>query len=270
MCSETPKAKCPVKTFPLPGFPQDIIDEILNRLGDDSDLRSLRACALASRSWSQPSRLNLFRTVTFTSRSADKWFRVFPVPEESPARYVRDLQVQIGWGDPVPGGFFEYVPRFTDVKGISLLGHMAPPSSLGPSSWKLPQSITSLTINSSVFTLVQIRDVMAQLPNLDNLTLMSSFVEVDRRELRGIGTVVKGRFGGKLKLCGEYVGKEVANMLLEIPSGLHFTEAIIHCTPECLPSAVRLAEACCKTLVKLSYPVAFSRESPPSLNPTKG
>ena len=184
------------------------------------------------------------------------------MPEESPACHVRDLNVEIGWIVPVPDEFFEYTPQFTNAESISLLGHMTPPSSLRPSSWKLPRFITSLTVNASVFTLLQVRDVMAQLPNLDDLTLMGSFVKVDRRELPGIGKAVKGRFGGKLKLGGDFVCEDVVNMLFVIPTGLHFTEAIFHCTPECLPSAVGIAEACCKTLVKLSYSVALPRESP--------
>jgi len=265
MCSETSKANLPtpVKTeiVIIPRIPQDLIDEILDHLAADSDFRALWDCVIVSNSWAKSCRPRLFHTVTFTSRDMDRWLKTFPVPEQSPACHVRDLCVEIGWTDPVPDKFFEYTPRFTDVKNISLSGHITPPSSLRPSSWKLPQSITSLTVNASVFTLVQVRDVMSQLPNLDDLTLMGSLVNVDRRELSGIGTCVKGRFGGKLKLCGEFVGEDVADMLLEVPSGLHFTEAIIHCTPECLPPAVRVAEACCKTLVKLSYPVVFTRKS---------
>ena len=34
------------------------------------------------------------------------------------------------------------------------------------------------------------------------------------------------------------------NMSLEIPTGLRFTEVGGHCARECLPLAVRLAEAC--------------------------
>ena len=265
MSSETPEVQrltsAGAKAVIIPRIPQDLMDEIPSHLAPDSDLRSLQACALVSRSWAQSCRRRLFHTISFASRDMDKWLmKTFPVPEESPARYVRDLHVGIGWSDPVPDKFFECTPQFTNVERISLLGHMAPPSSLRPSSWKLPRFITSLTVNASVFTLVQVRDVMTQLPNLNDLTLMGSFVKVDRRELPGIGKVVKGRFGGKLKLCGEYAGEDAANMLLEIPSGLHFTEVLIHHTPDYLPSAVRLAEACCKTVVKLSYPVVFSGE----------
>ena len=274
MCSETSETKRSTPAKPkaliIPRIPQDIVDEILDHLAADSDFRSLQVCALVSKSWTQFCRRHLFHTVSFASRDMDKWLKMFPVPEESPACHVRDLRVRVGWNDPVPDKFFEYAQQFTGAERIllTLLAHKILPSSPRPSSWKLPQFVTSLAINASVFTLVQVRDVMAQLPNLDDLTLMGSLIKVDRRELPGLGTVVKGRFGGKLKLCGEYVGEDVVNMLLEIPSGLHFTEVLIQCTPDHLPSAVRLAEACCKTVVKLLYLVAFRCKFHPS-SPTK-
>jgi len=46
-------------------------------------------------------------------------------------------------------------------------------------------------------------------------------------------------------------------MLLEIPTGLHFTEVQVLSTHECLLSTVMLAEACFQTLVKLAYTVSF-------------
>jgi len=53
------------------------------------------------------------------------------------------------------------------------------------------------------------------------------------------------------------------NMLLEIPTGLRFTEVEIRCFYECFSSAVRLVEACAKTLVKLSHTVVFDCKSHP-------
>jgi len=52
-------------------------------------------------------------------------------------------------------------------------------------------------------------------------------------------------------------------MLLEIPSGLGFTEVQIHCVQECLVPTVRLAEACGETLVKLLYTVTLHRKPHP-------
>jgi hypothetical protein len=51
-------------------------------------------------------------------------------------------------------------------------------------------------------------------------------------------------------------------MLLEVPTGLHFTELHIRGTHESFLPTVRLAEACCKTLVKLSYTVSIHGKSP--------
>ena len=101
---------------------------------------------------------------------------------------------------------------------------------------------------------------MAQLPNLDELLLSGPLDAIERRGLPGIGTVLRGRFGGKLLLTEGHADEGVINMLLEIPSGLRFTEVQIHCTHECLLPVVRLAEACNKTLVKLSYSVILHCE----------
>ena len=50
-------------------------------------------------------------------------------------------------------------------------------------------------------------------------------------------------------------------MLSEIPSGLRFTEVQIDCALGRLPSAVRFAKACGKTLVKVSHVVHSYSES---------
>ena len=151
MYSAAPEVKRPAsagaKAVIIPRIPQEIVDEIPGHLSTESNLRSLQTCALVSKSWAQSCRRRLFHTTFFTSRDVDRWLKTFPVPEESPACHVKHLQIKIGSSDRVPDEFFEYAPHFTNVKRISLLGHMEAPSSLRPSSWKLPQFITSLTIN---------------------------------------------------------------------------------------------------------------------------
>jgi len=76
---------------------------------------------------------------------------------------------------------------------------------------------------------------------------------------------LRGRFGGKLLLRNECADRNVMNMLLEVTSGLRFTRVHIRCTNECLPTTVRLVEACSKTIVKLSYMVTFHGKSHPLL-----
>ena len=248
----------------VPAIPHDIINEILDHLASDSDFRSIQACAHLSKSWVQPSRRHLFHTILLTPTGAREWLKMFPVREESPAHHVRDLRLQIGLDARIPEKFFESFPWFTDVDRMSFSGYGGLPLGYGgfsplrePSFWKLPRSVTSLTIWTGAVTLVQVRDIMAQLPNLDDLLLLG-FAEEDSRKLPGIGTVLKGRFNGRLMLGGSCADEDIINMLLEIPSGLRFAELDINCTRNLLPSpAVSLAEACGKTLMKLSHTVGL-------------
>jgi len=125
-----------------------------------------------------------------------------------------------------------------------------------PSSGCLPQSVTSLTINTNMVSLVQVRDIMGQLQNLDNLSLMGSLVGVPGRAPTGIGMAVRGRFCGELRLAEGYADEDVVNMLLEVPTGLHFTDVKVLGTRDCILSTARLAESCGKSLVKLLYTVS--------------
>ena len=161
----------------------------------------------------------------------------------------------------IPKALFEYTPWFTNAERITFLMDEGFWLLHIPSFWRLPQSVTSLTISGGMITLPQIQEVMVRLPNLDSLVLSGFPAPVDKSALVGIGTVLRGRFGGELQLLGAYAGRGVVDMLLEIPTGLHFTDVQVENTRECLLSAVKLAEACSETLAKLSYTISFHRES---------
>ena len=251
------------KTATVPRIPQEIIDQILDHLATNSDsFQLLRSCALVSKPWVPSCRRHLFHAILFSSVSVAKWLETFPVPEGSPAHHVKNLRFSIRKRDDVPERFFEYTPWFTNVKRIALLGDVNLLPLQTHSLWRLPQSATSLAIGAnSTVRLMQIRDVMSRLPNLDNLSLSASLVEVDRMTSLGIGTILKGRFSGKLRLRRGYAHGSTVDMLLEVPTGLHFAEVNIRTTHECLLSTVRLAEACAKTLVRLSYVVSIQCKS---------
>ena len=137
-----------------------------------------------------------------------------------------------------------------------------------PSFAKLPQSVTSLVVDTDIVTLFEIRDLMQQLPNLNGLTLSGCLCETNRDGLRGIGTVLSGGFSGQLRLfrLKRHAETDVMNMLLEVPTGLHFSEVHIISVFECLLPAVRLTEACGKSLVKFTYSVeVFGKYNPFSL-----
>lgn len=239
-------------------IPTEIIDEIFDNLiadsgsgdHDDSLQRSLRAYSLVSKSWVPSCRRHLFHTITFTSRNVARWLETFPVPEESPAWYVKDLRLSFGGHRGPPGEFFKHIPWFTNAEKMSVM----PFPSLGVSLYgKLPRSVTSLTIEEGEIDLVQMRDIMAHLPDLNDLILSGTIVVRCKKPLPGLGTVLKGRFGGELKIWEGYTGKELVDMLLEVPTGLHFTKLCVSGNPARLVQTVRLAEACCESLVSFSY-----------------
>ena len=260
------------ETIIIPRIPQEIADNILNHLSTDSDISSLRTCALVSRSWALSCRPHLFHTVLFNYLNIPGWLDAFPVPEESPARHVRNLGIQItGYGHGGLNRFLKYIPRFAGMKELTLWGHGGFELHQIPSLWKLPQSVTSLTIVTDALAFAEVRDIMVRLPNLDDLSLSGSLPTEelswspspspdegsseleDRDALPRIGTVMRGRFGGRLVLRDGYAGEEVMNMLSEIQTGFRFREMQLHSPRLHLPSTVRLVEACNKTLVKLLY-----------------
>jgi len=104
--------------------------------------------------------------------------------------------------------------------GVVPLGYGGLLLLLEPSLQKLPRSATSLTIVTAVVTPEQVRDIMAQLPNLDDLELSVFFAVTDQGELLRTGSVLNRRFGGRLILRSACVGEGTIEILLGIPSGL--------------------------------------------------
>jgi len=190
----------------------------------------------------------------------DRWFNTFPVPKKSPAHHVRALHISTNVIDLLPVKFFEHAPWFTNMRKLSLSGGEYWPGSRLPSQalWRLPESVTSLTFNASDGgTLVKIWEIVARLPNLDDLSLQGSFIQVNRDALLGIRTVPRGRFRGELVLRNVYDTGRGHMELLEILTGSLFSKVEIECAREYIPAVIRLVEACSKTIVKLSLDVRY-------------
>ena len=87
-----------------------------------------------------------------------------------------------------------------------------------------------------------------------------SFIAVGRKELVGIGTVLRGRFGGRMLLRDGYAGLDVINISLEIPSGLmRFTEIQISCIRDRLLLAVRPLETSRRILTSSCHTVPVDK-----------
>ena len=248
-------------------LPQEIIDEILGLLAPDPDASrryrySLRYCSVVCKSWVESCRRHLFCELYFDAERAWKWLQVFP--EHSPGHHVRRVDINLERSDPDLHKIIEHFHGFPKLKTVTVcrVGR-------GRSLWMsqfvgLPQFVTSLRLEEHSITLCQIRDVISQLPNLDDLHLTGALPVTDRNEVRGIGTTLTAKFCGRLEFCSLNPGcsdGDIVNMLLEVPTGLHFKD--VH-SRACLSSTVRVVEACSKTLVKLVYEFYNWRESPPS------
>ena len=270
MGSKTSKTKRPSKSKPhtsvetdaivLSRIPQELVDEILDHLSTDPDSSlSLRSCVLVSKSWVPSCRRHLFYTIQFTPRRIVRWFETFPVREESPAHLVRHLHLSVETYNSVPEECFDYTSWFTNVERVSMLRRVEIYQWLSlPSFWRLPESATSLTIEGdTAITLKQIRIIMLSLPNLEDLSLSGY---PGSRASSESGTTLRGRFGGQLQLFYGTACSGIADMLLEVPTGLHFTEVRIRGSNECLLPAVRITEACAKTLVRLSFTISYWRK----------
>jgi len=171
------------------------------------------------------------------------------------SHHVRDLRVRTGGIQWFPDEFFAHAPRFANVRKLSLFGGVDYLGSQLASHWTLPESVTSLAIKAITgVSVVAIWDIIARLPNLDDLMLWGSFIPMDRSALLG---VPRGRLGGELVLCNVCGEGAEKKLLLDILTGFPFSKVEVRCAREHIPPVIRLVGACSKTIVKLSLDVIF-------------
>jgi len=83
----------------------------------------------------------------------------------------------------VPERFLHHIWWFTNAERVGFIGPRVVTPSQAPSLWRLPQSVTSLILDTNVVTLLQVRDIVVHLPNLDNLTLTGALIPVGKNVL---------------------------------------------------------------------------------------
>ena len=109
--------------------------------------------------------------------------------------------------------------RVTNLERVTLSGYREfrlQTFSLG----RLPQSITSLVVDMDYsITLLQIQNITARLPKLDNLSLAGFPAKPVGDKFHGMEAVLRRRFSGRLQLLEGYADKEVVDMLLKNPTG---------------------------------------------------
>jgi len=198
-------------------------------------------------------RRHLFRRVAFRSHNLPSWKNTFPDPSTSPAAYAHEMRIHLASDAPIQ--LAEYMPYFSNVRDLTLIGGKCDNLEWIPSIGKLPTSIRSLTMKFVSITNAQVLNIMGQLPNLDNLSLCtfkgSGFPD-------GVGDILKGRYGGKLELLlMDDFHASVVRSLLEVSEGLGFKSVKAFCNAEDdFPVYADLVSACQDTLIDLDISVS--------------
>jgi hypothetical protein len=253
------------KTAGDPRVPQELVDEVLDHLADD--VRTLRSCSLVAKSWNYSSYRHIFNRISFTATDVTKWNKAFPNPEHSPARHVRDLSFRFIHRD-VSIDFADRMPYFSNVQKLTLSGRTVVDPGFLSALGQLPPSTRSVDINFSKILNTHIISVMRQLPNLDDLSLMSQ--EWGGPIPPGSGRLIQGKLSGKLRLRRQFAHRDLLNTLMEIPIGPQFTEVEIRdARIHCFPATLELVSACHDTLTKLHFSTLVLGNPSRSLTPNQ-
>lgn len=240
-----------IKTTGAPRVPQELVEEVLDHLADE--MATLRSCSLVAKSWIHASRRHLFNNVFFTANDITIWNTTFPNPEASPAKHVRDLSLCFIQPE-ADINFANRIHYFSNVQKLTLIGRTATDPGFISALGQLPPSIRSVDITFSKVLTAHIISVMRQLPNLENLSLMST--EWIGLIPPGTGKLIQGRLNGKLRLRRRFARCDILNMLMEVPAGPQFTEVEIRdARIDCFPATLRLVRACQGTLRKLHFSI---------------
>lgn len=240
-----------------PKVPQELVDEILDYLARDA--ATLRSCSLVAKSWIYPSRRHLFNTLFLAAGEINRWNETFPNPEDSPAGHVRDLSFCFLHPD-APISFADRMPYFSNVQQLTLIGRVATEPSFISALGQLPPTTRSVDITFSKVLATHIVSVIQQLPNLDNLSLMSA--EWSGAIPPGTGKTMRSRLTGKLRLRRKLAHCDLLNMLTEVQPGPQFTEVEIRdASMNCFPAALKLVRTCQDTITKLHFSALVQGDS---------
>ena len=238
-----------------PRLPQELLDEIIDHLAGDS--LSLRLCSMAGRSFGQSCRRHLFSRVVFRPHNLPTWKATFPNPAISPAPYTREMRIHLA--SDAPTQLAEYMPYFSHLRDLTLIGGRCETGEWIQSIGPLPTSIRSLTMKFASITNAQVLEIMEQLPNLDDISLCTFKGAGLTAEA---GEILRGRYCGKLDLLlVEDFHAGIVRSLLKAPEGLGFKSIRALCnTQDDFPVYVDLVASCRDTLVNLDISVSAEGE----------
>ena len=163
--------------------------------------------------------------------------------------------MRIHLASDAPTQLEEYMPYFSNVRDLTLIGGKCENREWISGIGRLPTSIRSLTMKFVSVMDVQVLEIIGQLPNLDDFSLCTF---KGAGFLTGAGEVLRGRYGGKLDLLlVDDFHASIARSLLKAPEGLAFRGIKAFCnTEDDFPVYVDLVTACRDTLADLEISVS--------------
>ena len=111
-----------------------------------------------------------------------------------PGYHVWNLWLLLTGCRSVPRQFFERIQWFTILKRINVLSNGGNRPRRMLSFVGFPESVTSLDVNAIAITILQLRDAMVQLPNLNNLTLSGALCGGNRNKLKSSEAEIRWTF----------------------------------------------------------------------------
>ena len=245
----------------LMSFPQELVDEILSYLSSDDkqDQQSLRNCSLVAKSWINPSRRHLFKTILIRERDRQSWLdRISPSNIEL-LRHVRSFCFYGSdlWDRDPPSKFtdiedlYVYFPSFRRLHTIDLCeAHI---SSDFPEQVEMfspyQQVLSSLILAAVSLPWRSFVALIDYFPNLRNLELQSLSFEDDNVNTPPLSRPLRG------KLCFYLSEEEYLVSFSNWFTGLEveYEELVIDVGYVSGTYSQRIATTCGKTLKHLRF-----------------
>lgn len=224
-------------------LPPEIVDHVIDFIDND---RTLRSCSLVARSWVGRSRMYLFHDVVLFSHN--RWQKIMPVGDASPARYTRTLTLAQG---NAPRGrwintdnlfpFLSHLQDFKNVEKLILDGWV--PSRFSEGGLKkyfghFGERLRSLELAGEMMTPESFLTLLGLLPNLEDLSLRERIDEEETGRVLAVPPKLSGR------LTIRSYSPPIFSILCGLP--LKFKEICLH---DHLHDYQDLINACAGTLL---------------------
>lgn len=181
-----PSSHSPRPISPMqPTFPQEVIDELIDWIGDSSVGQRdphLRSCSLVARSWVQRSRKHLFHSIELASTSdISNWISKIRPGVGGMSGYVRKLWMNCNW-DQWSQRFLsvEHLRSFTCVEELRLTywrGGQATKEEVEGAFGGFGPSVRSLSVSLPRGDPGSFLHLLSLFPHLDDLSIWTSYLD---------------------------------------------------------------------------------------------